>query len=347
MEITIGRLADQVGGQVVGQSDLIITGARSLEQAGPGDISFVENERHSGRLAHTRASAVVVSPDLYVGERTAIRVADPLTAFVQIAQGFLPRFNQPPGIDPRAFVHPSSQVHASSTIQAFASIGPNAVIGKECVIHSGVSVGAHSRVGDEVILFSNVVLYDRTVVGDRVVIHANSVIGADGFGYRFQGGRHVKVPQMGHVEIGNDVEIGAGSTIDRGTFDPTFIGEGTKIDNLVMVAHNCRIGRHNLLISQVGIAGSCRTGDYVIVAGQAGLADHVTVGDGVIVGSQAGVFRDVGSGEKVLGSPAISERTQKRIFVCLDKLPEVCRDVKRIKESLGLNGRPRPPRGPE
>jgi UDP-3-O-[3-hydroxymyristoyl] glucosamine N-acyltransferase len=162
------------------------------------------------------------------------------------------------------------------------------------------------------------------------------VLGADGFGYRPHGGRHVKVPQLGHVEVGDDVEIGACTTIDRGTFAATRIGEGTKIDNLVQVAHNCRIGRHNLLVSQMGIAGSSTTGDHVVAAGQVGIVDHVHIGDRVVIGAKAGVTGDIPTGERVLGAPATPEREQKRILISLEKLPEMRRDLRRIKQHLGI-----------
>jgi UDP-3-O-[3-hydroxymyristoyl] glucosamine N-acyltransferase len=338
MDFTVRHLAELVQGRLQGNPEAIITGARSIEDARSGDITFVENERNAPRLKNSQASAVVVSDDLPTNGLTVIRVKDPLSAFVQIAKAF--QKSPPasvPGIDPQASVHPTARIASSSTIQAFVSIGAGVSIGEGCLICSGVAIGANCTIGNEVTLHPNVVLYERTIIGDRVIIHANSVIGADGFGYRFHQGRQVKVPQLGNVEIGNDVEIGAGSTIDRGTFETTHIGDGTKIDNQVQVAHNVRIGRHNLIVSQVGVAGSVRTGDYCIVAGQAGLADHVSLADGVIVGAKSGVFRDVGPGERVLGAPAMSERNQKRIFVSLDKLPDLIRDMKRIKIALGLD----------
>src|SRR5262249_54181609 len=177
--------------------------------------------------------------------------------------------------------------------------------------------------GAGVTLSPNAVLYDGTILGNRVIVHANAVLGADGFGYRLQGGRHVKVPQLGHVEIGDDVEIGACTTIDRGTFQATRVGEGTKVDNLVQVGHNCAIGRHNLFVSQMGIAGSSSTGDYVVVAGQVGIVDHVHIGDRTMIGAGSGVPGDVPSDQCVLGAPARPIREQKRILVTLDKLPDM------------------------
>ncbi|MFL5243282.1 MAG: UDP-3-O-(3-hydroxymyristoyl)glucosamine N-acyltransferase [Gemmataceae bacterium] len=337
MDFTVQHLAELVQGKLHGNPQQIITGAHSLEEARAGEITFVEDDRHAPQLKTSQASAAVVPEHLKTNGLTVIRVADPLSAFVQIARAFQEPFpDAAPGIDPRACVSSTARISPDATVQAFACIGPEVVIGARCRISSGVSISAKCRVGDDVTLYPHVVLYERTILGDRVTIHANAVIGADGFGYRLKDGRHVKVAQLGYVEIESDVEIGAGTTIDRGTFEATRIGAGTKIDNLVQIAHNCHIGRHNMLVSQVGVAGSARTGDYVIVAGQAGLADHVRVGDGVVVGSKSGVFRDVASGERVLGAPATSERVQKRIFVCLEKLPDLIRDVKRLKQSMGL-----------
>jgi UDP-3-O-[3-hydroxymyristoyl] glucosamine N-acyltransferase len=215
-------------------------------------------------------------------------------------------------------------------------VGANAKIGKNCHIHHQVSIGPDCTLGDDVILYPGVVLYEGTVLGNRVTIHANTVIGADGFGYRLKEGRHCKVPQLGHVEIGDDVEIGACTTIDRATFEATRIGAGTKIDNLVQIAHNCQIGQHNLLVSQVGIAGSSSTGDYVVMAGQVGVTDHAHIGTGAVIGAQAGVTKDIPPGQRYLGAPAKPEREVKRVAICLEKLPDIWRDIKRIKKQLGV-----------
>jgi UDP-3-O-[3-hydroxymyristoyl] glucosamine N-acyltransferase len=279
----------------------------------------------------------VVPLELPINGLTVIRVADPLIAFVTIACHLQGRGKPPPhGIDPRACLHPSVVIGPEASVLPFATVGEGTEIGARCRIHSGVAIGRFCRLGDDVVLYPNVVLYDDTRLGHRVIIHANAVLGADGFGYRLHNGRHVKVPQLGQVEIGDDVEIGACTTIDRGTFQATRVGDGTKIDNLVQVAHNCQIGRHNLLISQMGIAGSSTTGDYVVAAGQVGIADHVQVGDRVVIGAKAGVTKDIASGERILGAPATPEREQKRILMSLEKLPEMRRDLRRIKHHLGL-----------
>jgi UDP-3-O-[3-hydroxymyristoyl] glucosamine N-acyltransferase len=342
---TLRELAELVQGNLEGEGRLVITAARPLDACQPGDITFVEDERHVARLRNCLASAVVVPTGVAVPGFALIQVADPLMAFVAVVRRLHGQAELPPGgIDPRAAVHPTAQIGPDPTIDAFAVVGAGSTVGARCRIHSGAVVGRHCRLGDDVTLHPHAVLYDGTVLGDRVTIHANVVLGADGFGYRLHDGRHVKVPQLGHVELGEDVEIGACTTIDRGTFDATRVGAGTKIDNLVMVGHNCRIGRHNLFVSQVGIAGSCTTGDYVVMAGQVGIADHIHIGDHALLGAQAGVMRDIPAGERVLGAPAMPEREQKRIFISITKLPDLCRDVKRIKQHLGLDkeGRPVP-----
>jgi UDP-3-O-[3-hydroxymyristoyl] glucosamine N-acyltransferase len=337
VDITLQELAALVQGKVCGDGQLIIRAARTLQEAGPGEITFVESVKHAAELENSGASAAVVPAGLVSCRLPVIQVADPLSAFVTVVRQLHGRVELAvQGADPRASIHPSVVLGAGSSVHAFASIGEGTVIGSRCRLHPGVAIGRFCRLGDDVILHSNVVLYDGTVLGQRVVVHANSVLGADGFGYRQQNGRHVKVPQLGSVEIGDDVEIGACTTIDRGTFQATRVGEGTKIDNLVQIGHNCRIGKHNLFVSQMGIAGSSITGDYVVVAGQAGIVDHVNLGDKVIIGAQAGVTKDVPAGQCMLGSPATPVREQKRALMSLEKLPEIRRDVQRIKQHLGM-----------
>lgn len=337
MSHSIRRLAELVNGQVVGDANLLIKAARPLGDAQAGDITFVEDDKHLQQLHDCQASAAVVSAAVPANGKVLIRVADPLNAFVAIVRHLQGRAEPPPnGIDPRSCVDPTAQLGPDSSVHAFASVGEGSVVGARCRIHNGAVVGRFCRIGDDVTLYPNVVIYDGTIIGARVIIHANSVIGADGFGYRLIEGRHIKVPQLGCVEIGDDVEIGACTTIDRGTFQATRIGAGTKIDNLVQVAHNCRIGRHNLLVSQMGIAGSSSTGDYVVVAGQVGIVGHIHIGDRVMIGGQAGVTKDVPAGQHILGSPATPEREQKRILMSLEKLPEMRKELRRVKQHLGL-----------
>jgi UDP-3-O-[3-hydroxymyristoyl] glucosamine N-acyltransferase len=337
LSFTLRQLAELVNGQVNGDGALVISAARTLTEAQPGDISFVENDKHATQLHTTQASAIVVPTAMATNGKPVIRVSDPLAAFVTIVRHMQGVVELPPhGIDARASVHATAKIGAEPSILPLAVIGENTIIGARCKIHSGVVIGRNCRLGDDVVLYPNCVLYDGTILGNRVIVHGNAVLGADGFGYRFHNGTHVKVPQLGHVEIGDDVEIGACTTIDRGTFRATRVGHGTKIDNLVQIGHNCQIGRHNLLISQIGLAGSCDTGDYVVIAGQAGIVDHVTIGTGAVIGAKAGVTKDVPAGQRFLGAPATPERDQKRILMSLEKLPEMRKDMKKIKQQLGI-----------
>ena len=347
MQVTVNDLALLVNGQVHGDGGRIILAARPVPEAGPQDLTFVENERNA-RLLKTCRAAAVVAPASLAGrlaefiegsERTltVVEVQDALAAFVVIMQRLHGRSDPPPhGIDPRAFVHPSAAIGSDASVFPFASVGEGSVIGARCRVFSGAVVGRNCRLGDDVTLHPNAVLYDDTVLGHRVIVHANAVIGADGFGYRIQDGRHVKMPQFGSVEIGDDVEIGAGTTIDRGTFQATRIGAGTKIDNLVQIGHNCQIGRHNLFVSQVGIAGSCSTGDYVVMAGQVGVADHVHIGDRVLIGAQSGVPATCRPA-CACSAPRPGRRASRSASCsACDRLPALCRDVRRLKQQLGV-----------
>ena len=339
MDVTLRELARLVQGELEGDGDYIISGAKPIAEAGPEDITFVEDEKHLALVENSNAAAVVTSPKLHIRRKPSIRVFDPLGAFIEIVRALQGRAEQTPcGIDSRACLHATAKIGKDPSFFPFASIGEGSTIGDRCRIYQGAVVGRFCRLGDDVTLYPNAVLYDRSIVGDRVTIHANAVIGADGFGYRLHNGRHIKVPQLGHVEIGDDVEIGACTTIDRGTFQATRIGAGTKIDNLVQVGHNCRIGCHNLFVSQVGIAGSSSTGDYVVIAGQVGVVDHVHIGERSQIGAKAGVTKDVPPGLRMLGAPATPEREQKRILMSLERLPEIRREMKKIRQHLGING---------
>jgi len=337
VSVTVRQLAEWVRGEALGDAEQPIENARALADAQPGDITFVDGERHLNDWHNSKASAAVVPAGVPVNGRPIIRVPDPLMAFADIVRRLRGRpSTNTHVIDSTAFVHPTAKLSDGVTIGPFAVVGEGTEIGANTQLQAGATVGRGCKIGRDCILFPRVVVYDDCLIGDRVFIHANSVIGADGFGYRFQGGKHVKVPQLGWVELEDDVEIGACSTVDRGTFGATRIGAGTKIDNHVMVAHNCNIGKHTILAAQVGIAGSTTVGDYVIAAGQVGVGDHLHVGDRVVLAGRTGVTKDVPADSRMMGFPARPEVLFKRGFVAIERLPQLREDVKRIKKHLGL-----------
>lgn len=337
VSVTVREVAEWVHGELLGDADLPISNARTLSDAEPGDITFLEHERRIEDLYKSRASAAIVPLSIPMNGRPLIRVADPLMAFVQVYQHLKPHKLPHTGvIDPSAHVHPTAVIGAGVSVGPCAVIGEGTEIGAGSIVQASAVIGRYCKIGANVILHPHAVLYDDCILGDRVIVHANAVIGADGFGYRFVKGQQIKVPQLGWVEVEEDVEIGANSTIDRGTFGPTRIGRGTKIDNLVMIAHNCQIGPHNVLAAQVGIAGSCSTGHHVVMGGQVGVADHLHIGDGTVLAAQTGVSKDVAPGQTMFGCPAMPSREFWKRKVHLNKFPDVQKDVERIKKHLGL-----------
>jgi len=337
-------MAELVGGRAEGDPATVITAAAVLSEVSAGEITFIDQPERLKQLAGTRASAVVAPDTTHEHWRGAdnaaahlpvLFVSDVHAAFATIVSHFRPsRRRAAIGIDPRAIVSSSARWGHG------VNIHPGATIGDDCQIGSGATIlpGAHIMpgciLGQDVIIGPGVVLYENTIVGDRCILHGGVVIGAHGFGYTFVGGRHMPSAQLGYVRIGNDVEIGAGTTIDRGTYGATTIGEGTKIDNLVQIAHNCRIGKHNIICAQVGIAGSTSTGDYVVIGGQAGLRDHVHIGNGARLGAMAGITNDVPDGAAMLGIPATPEREQKLKLAVLAKLPEMRQEFKALRREL-------------
>jgi UDP-3-O-[3-hydroxymyristoyl] glucosamine N-acyltransferase len=241
---------------------------------------------------------------------------------------------RPHGIHPSAIIHPSASVDRDAFIDAGVGIDVDCVVGAGCHLHRGVTLMPGCKIGRDCQLFPGVVLYPGSILGDRVVLHANTVIGAHGFGYKFVDGKHQQTPQLGWVEIESDVEVGANTTIDRGTYGATRIGAGTKIDNLVQIAHNCSIGKHNLICSQVGIAGSSSTGDYVVLAGQVGVKDHIHIGDRTQIGAQSGVAADIDPDLTVLGSPAAPIYQQAQVYAALSKLPEMRKVIRRLENQM-------------
>jgi UDP-3-O-[3-hydroxymyristoyl] glucosamine N-acyltransferase len=333
---TVGDLADWVQGEVVGDGARVIRAAKPLSDHPRDDeITVVLDEKYLPQLHASDAGAAVVDQSVPLNGKTLVRVKDPLLAFVTIVQ----KLHVKPapawaGIHPTAVVHPTAQLGPDASVGPHVTIAEGVVIGARCRLQPGACIGHHCRLGDDVALGPNVTVYDHSVLGSRVIVHANAVIGADGFGFRTIQGRHLKVPQVGNVEIGDDVEIGACTTIDRATFGTTRIGSGTKIDNLVQIAHNCQIGRHNLFAAQVGIAGSVTTGEYVVMGGQVGIADHCRIGDRTMLGAKSGVHNDIPADQKMLGVPATPVADQLRILMSLEKLPEMRKDIRELKKLL-------------
>ena len=335
MQATLGELTLLVGGQLLGPADLVVQGVAPLRDALAGQITMVDSADRSRNLAGSTASAVVC-PRTFVPEGTpAILVDDVHQAFIKIVIHFRPpRAAKRIGVSRRAAVSPTAVLGADVDVHPYATIGDDVTIGAGSTIHSGVHVMAGSQIGKDVTIFPGAVLYENTVVGERSIIHAAAILGAYGFGYDQAEGRHRLTAQLGNVIIGADVEIGAGTTIDRGTYGPTIIGDGTKIDDQVMVAHNCRLGKHNMLCSQVGIAGSSTTGDYVVLAGQVGVRDHVHIGSGSIVGAKGGIVNDVPEGSRYIGIPATPEREQKLRLAVVSKLPEMRHQLKALQHTV-------------
>ena len=346
MQLTLKEAAELVGGTFVGAESLIIRGAGTLSSARRGELTFVESARMLERLAHSPAEVVLVPTDVEPLDRAYIKVGNVRASFGKLVAHFRPqRPTKRIGVSPQAEISPSATLAEDVDIHPGATIAENVRIGAGSTIHANVSILPDCQIGENVTIYPGAVLYEDTRVGPRCIIHANAVLGAYGFGYDTIDGEHQLGAQLGYVELESDVEIGAATTVDRGSYGATTIGSGTKIDNQVMIAHNCRIGRHNIICSQVGVAGSSSTGDYVVMAGQVGIPDHIHVGDQVTIGAKSGVMRDVPSGMTMLGIPATPERDQMQKLAALQRLPEMRKQLRalqrvvdRMAESAQENG---------
>ncbi|MFZ4483156.1 MAG: UDP-3-O-(3-hydroxymyristoyl)glucosamine N-acyltransferase [Chthoniobacterales bacterium] len=335
---TLTELAALVGGDFPSEhGGLAITGPAALADARPGEIAFFGHPRYASDLRTTAASAVLVARD-FSGETAAIcvRVDNPSAAFTLVTQQFLPAAERPaPGVHASAVVSASASVSPQACVQAQAVIEDGAMIGPGSVVGAGCFVGRGAVIGADCFFHPHVVIREGCVVGDRVILHSGVVLGADGFGYDTRDGRHHKIPQSGHVVVENDVEIGANTTVDRARFGRTVIGEGTKIDNQVMIAHNVVIGRHCIICAQVGISGSTRVGNYVVLAGQVGVVGHITIGDGAIIGAQAGVSNNIEPKALLVGSPPRPIGEWKRTVVRIDRLGQLYDRVKKLETKVG------------
>jgi UDP-3-O-[3-hydroxymyristoyl] glucosamine N-acyltransferase len=303
--VSIGEIVDFVGGHYAGDRNRHVTAVAPLAEAQAEHLSFLSNRKYAAQLAETKAGAILVPQNLEGDDERWIRVDDPYFAVARIMTRWFSARPMPKGVSPLASVASSARLGTNVAVGPFTTIGDNVVIGNNVTIFQGVSIEAGSTLGDDSIIYPNVVIYDGMRIGRRCIIHAGVIIGSDGYGFAMHDGKHHKIPQVGIVRIEDDVEIGAGTTIDRAALGETVIGEGTKIDNLVQIGHNVKIGKHCLLVSQVGIAGSTELGDHVFVAGQSGFSGHLKIGHRVQVAAKSAVLEDVPDDTKVMGSPAM------------------------------------------
>jgi UDP-3-O-[3-hydroxymyristoyl] glucosamine N-acyltransferase len=337
MRQTAKELADAIGARVEGDGAAEIGGVAAPERAGAGDLIYVDAAKHAERATASAARCVVAGVGTLLPGKTVLRSAQPKVAFAQAAELLLGRTPIASGIHPTAIVAPLARIAAG------VSIGPYAVIGEDGHVGAGTQIGPHAVIGagcwigENCRIHPRVTLYGGVRLGHRVEIHSGAVIGADGFGYASGGGKHWKFPQAGIVEIGDDVEIGANSTIDRGSLDDTRIGEGVKLDNLVHIGHNCKIGAHSLIAAQAGLSGSCVFGKNVVVGGQAGFAERCKLEDDAVIGGQSGVLggKTIRAGAIVWGTPARSLEKFKELFAWYGRLPELAARIKALEGRLG------------
>jgi len=334
--MTLRDIAAFLNGSVRGDGNPTITGVQGIDEAREGELTFVANPKYHKKIASTRASAIIVARPPEGSDRNFLVVKDPYMAMARLLPLFYPEEKPPSGISSRAVVEEGAQIGEDVTIFPNAFVGRNAKIERGVTLYPGVCIGHDAFIGEDSVLYPNVTVYRRSIVGKRVILHAGVVVGSDGFGFANPGRDNFKVPQVGHVQIDDDVEIGANTTIDRGTLGKTWIQRGVKIDNLVQIAHNVVIGENSVVVAQVGISGSTKLGRSVILGGQAGLAGHVTIGDGVMVAGQSGVAKDIPPGQIVSGSPTMPHQEWLRLQVHLGKMAELRSTIssllKRVEE---------------
>ncbi|PIQ86017.1 MAG: UDP-3-O-(3-hydroxymyristoyl)glucosamine N-acyltransferase [Candidatus Omnitrophica bacterium CG11_big_fil_rev_8_21_14_0_20_43_6] len=335
MKKTLNEIAKLIDGQVVGNGEILITGASGIREATEGDITFLSNSKYGPLMNKTRASAIVTSADAQETTKPIILTQNPSLAFIKIISLFTPDdAGHPSGIDCTVMMGKNVSLGKNVTIGAYSVIGDNVTIGDNAIIYAGCYIGRHTKIGDQALIYPHVSIRERIIIGNRVIIHSGTVIGSDGFGYITVKGTHHKIPQVGIVEVQDDVEIGANVTIDRARFDKTVIGRGTKIDNLVQIAHNVIIGENSLIVAQAGIAGSAIIGNNVTLGGQAGIVGHITIGDNAIVTGQTGVAKSVPAGTMVSGYPARSFMTTQRVNASLQNLPKLFDMVKQLRKRI-------------
>ncbi len=333
--MTLKEIAERIGGRLVGPEDMEISGPAKIEEARPGEITFISNPKYKHYLSTTQASAVIVDDSLKDVSIPHVVVADSYVAFVLVLRLYdKPVHGYLHGLSKKAYIDPSAKVHPTASVAPLAYIGPGAVIGSNTVIYPGVIILKDVHIGDDCIIYPNVSIREFCTIGNRVILQNGCVIGSDGFGFAPYEGRYEKIPQIGNVIIEDDVEIGANCTVDRSTLGSTVIKQGSKLDNLVQVAHNVTIGEHTVMAAQSGIAGSTTVGRHVTIGGQVGVTGHIKVGDNAVLAAQSGITKNVEDGAVLFGTPAVPLSLRKRIDVSLRKLPELVKLVHELEKEI-------------
>ncbi len=335
MRKTLKEIAQFIDGEIIGNGDTVITGISGIKEACVGDITFAANPKYFSFIGKTRASAIITSRDIERASKPIIRTEDPSLAFAKIVTLVAPcEVKHHTGIHPAVILGKDVKLGKGVAIGPYTVIEDNALIGDNTVIYSGCFIGNHTKIGSNTLIYPNVSIRENVSIGSRVIIHSGTVIGSDGFGFATIKGLHHKIPQLGTVVIEDDVEIGSNVSIDRARFDKTLISRGTKIDNLVHIAHNVAIGEDSLIIAQAGISGSTVIGRGATLAGQAGLVGHITVGDGAVIAAQAGVTKSVPANTTVSGYPAKPHDIARKVNACVQNLPKLYATVTRLKKKI-------------
>jgi UDP-3-O-[3-hydroxymyristoyl] glucosamine N-acyltransferase len=335
MKKTLKEIADIINGEIVGDEGTVVTGVCGIKEAREGDLTFVANSRYATLMNHTKASAIITSKDVKSAPKPIIRTENPSVAFAKMVSLLAPNeVKRPKGIHKTAVLGDKVKIGQGVAIGPYAVIEDNVEIKDNTIVYAGAYVGHHTKIGSDCVIYPYVIIRERVVINNRVIIHGGTVIGSDGFGFSTVMGVHHRIPQIGNVIIEDDVEIGANVTIDRARFDKTLIKKGTKIDNLVQIAHNVIIGENSIIVAQSGISGSTIIGKNVTLAGQSGVIGHITIGDNAVVAAQAGVTKSIPPRACVSGYPAKPHRSAKRINACVQSLPDLYKKVKAMEKEL-------------
>jgi UDP-3-O-[3-hydroxymyristoyl] glucosamine N-acyltransferase len=334
LAFTLKEIADIVGGEVIGDDQSMITGISSLHECSKGEISFFANPRYKDAVKKTKATALMVSKEIDFYEGYQVVVPNPAMAYVKVARLFAPPVSRFSGHHPNAFIHENSEIGENVSIYPSVYVDEGVSIGNDVILFPGVFLGERVKIGNKTLIHPNVTIMHDCIIGNEVIIHAGSVIGSDGFGFIRNGSVNIKVPQIGFVQIDDQVEIGANNTIDRAAMGKTWIKRGVKTDNLVQVAHNVVIGEDTVIVAQTALGGSVRIGKGVTIGGQVAVSDHVTVADGVMIGSQSGVGKSLSKGQIVSGTPAMPHRLWLKTRGLITRLPQVTERLRNLERKI-------------